>query len=169
MDIIDQTGSTATVEVSYHERDVYGDGSVDEYNETDSYELVKIGDNWHITSMYVVAGNVEAANTELYNLQVGIAAGMSDLDATGVTAGYVDKDSLAVTFTGVPPEIDPSGNVTLTLNAANTIGNATYGPYFTDGLKAKYYFDQYGTVYDAEDQLWGGIEWSDTLSRWVES
>ena len=169
MDIIDQTGTTATVEVSYHERDVYGDGSVDEYDETDRYELVKIGDNWYITSMYVVADNVEAANTELFNLQVGMMAGMSDLEATGVTAGSVDKDSLDVTYTGVPPDIDLSGEVTITLNQANIIGTQTYGPYFTGALKAKYYFDQYGDIYDAEDQLWGGIEWSDTLLRWVES
>jgi hypothetical protein len=48
-----ETEDTATVEASYHVRDVSADGT-DEYDETDIYGLVKIGDNWYITSISIV-------------------------------------------------------------------------------------------------------------------
>jgi prepilin-type N-terminal cleavage/methylation domain-containing protein len=112
-------------------------------------------------------GHVESANTELYNLQVGIAAGMSDLEATGVTAGSVDEADISVTYTGVPPDIDPSGEVTIILNQANVVEGVTYGPYFTGLLKAEYFFDAHATITCALDQQWGGIEFSCTELRWV--
>jgi prepilin-type N-terminal cleavage/methylation domain-containing protein len=114
-------------------------------------------------------GHVEAANTELDNLYIGIEAAMSDLSASGVTAGYVDKDTLNITYTGVPPSIAPNGTVNITLNQANVINNVTYGPYFNGALKARYDFLGTGTINLGTDQLWGGISWDTATYRWVKS
>jgi general secretion pathway protein G len=111
-------------------------------------------------------GHVEAANTELSNLYIGIEGGMSDLGASGVNASYVDKDTLNVTYTGVPISIAPNGTVTITLNQANVINNVTYGPYFNGALKARYDFAATGTITLGTDQLWGGITWNSATSLW---
>ena len=111
-------------------------------------------------------GHVEAANTEKYNLEIGIAAGMSDLEATGVILGSVDSTDISVTYTGVPPDISPT-DVTLILNQATEVDGTWYGPYFTGPLKATYFFDAHATITCALDEEWGGIMFSCTLLRWI--
>jgi len=156
MATINQTGTTATVEVSYHERDVYGDGSVDEYDETDRYELVKIGDNWYITSMYEVADTLQSANTEAAAVRTAVQAYLAE-------GGTDTSDGIMGSNTG------PSRNCTGF--APNTYGRTPID-YYDGMLRAEYSINTTAPcIVTAADPSgpgnWGdSIEWDYAICEW---
>jgi len=104
-------------------------------------------------------GTLQAANTELHQVQTAIIASMADAEtgllADNATGGY------PVYWSGGPGVVFTIGAGNVTYDASEYV----YGPF-----RAKYTIDQDGTITSGDPTIaggWGtGISWNSTVASW---
>ncbi len=116
-------------------------------------------------------GTLQAANTELHQVQTAIISAMADGE-TGLLSGGCNNGSFPAPWSGGSGIIwvDAAGGTDDSYDAGVDFdaSNYVYGPF-----RATYYIEQDGSISSATCNAtgqWGsGIVWNSTVSAWVEA